>query len=107
LKGGRGEANVVMKCKFCSRENSIDIIKDSVKPYTIDDSNTFKTIAAFECRGCEPTDFSFRNGFTAKGAETSTTFNDINLEENEWVDYDETAKESVGVYEATHKFIKL
>jgi hypothetical protein len=27
LKGGRGEASCVVKCKLCSRENSIDILK--------------------------------------------------------------------------------
>ena len=27
LKGGRGEASCVVKCKLCSRENSIDILE--------------------------------------------------------------------------------
>jgi len=107
LKGGRGEANLVSKCKLCSREYSIDILNDEMKSYTLEDSNSFKTIAAFECRGCEPSAFSFRNGFTAKGAESSTVFKDINLEENEWVDYDEKSNESVGVYELTYQFKKL
>jgi len=78
-----------------------------LEAYTSDDSGTFKTIVVFECRGCEPSSFSFRNGFTAKGANSRTIFNDINLEENEWVDYDENSKESVGIYEVSHKFIKL
>ncbi|KAI1290159.1 UPF0587 protein [Halotydeus destructor] len=107
LKGGRGEANLVTKCKFCSRENSIEIIKDSLKPYTFDDNEQFKTVVAFDCRGCEPTEFSFRNGFAASGLESGKPFDDINLEENEWVDYDDKANVSVGIYEASHKFIKM
>ncbi|XP_065070020.1 UPF0587 protein v1g245604-like isoform X10 [Rhopilema esculentum] len=42
LKGGRGHASVVSKCKLCSRENSIDIVKDSYKPY-----NAVKIFSAF------------------------------------------------------------
>ena len=29
LKGGRGEASCVIKCKLCSRENSIDILGEN------------------------------------------------------------------------------
>ena len=37
LKGGRGSATMVMKCKFCSRENSIgNIILYSYAVYLID-----------------------------------------------------------------------
>ena len=58
LKGGRGSASLVAKCKMCSRENSIDIIQDSITPY--DASESFKTIVVFDCRGIEPVDFSPR-----------------------------------------------
>merc|ERR1712228_1089788 len=60
LKGGRGQASIVLKCKLCPRENSADIIKDSICEYSADDSPRFKTIVAFDCRGVEPTDFSPR-----------------------------------------------
>ncbi|XP_069128724.1 CXXC motif containing zinc binding protein-like [Argopecten irradians] len=65
LKGGRGSASLVMKCKLCGRENSIDIIADSIKPYDIDHSGKFKTIVVFDCRGMEPVDFSPRVSPTA------------------------------------------
>ena len=52
LKGGRGKANLLIKCKTCGRENSLgkqcminqfymymllitDIVKDSILPYTV------------------------------------------------------------------------
>lgn len=60
VKGSRGKFNFVSKCKLCGRENSMDIIKDSITEYTIEDSNTFKTMVAFDCRGLEPFDFSPR-----------------------------------------------
>ncbi|XP_008631317.1 PREDICTED: UPF0587 protein C1orf123 homolog [Corvus brachyrhynchos] len=83
LKGGRGSATMVQKCKLCSRENSIDILSQTIKPYN------------------QP-----QAGFAAEGAESGTPFNDINLLEKDWNDYDEKTKESVGIYEVTHKFVK-
>ncbi|KAL8178649.1 UNVERIFIED_CONTAM: hypothetical protein K2H54_054632 [Gekko kuhli] len=121
LKGGRGSATMVQKCKLCSRENSIDILSHTIKPYNAEDNETFKTIVEFECRGLEPVDFqpqaSFHYffaghlctsgaGFVAEGAESGTPFTDINLLEKDWNDYDEKKKESVGIYEVTHKFVK-
>ncbi|KAK3567920.1 hypothetical protein QTP86_027260 [Hemibagrus guttatus] len=119
LKGGRGSASMVQKCKLCSRENSIgyavrltqwisptDILKDTITPYNLEDSERFKTMVQFECRGLEPVDFQPQAGFTAKGAETTSQFPEINLQEKDWTDYDEKAGESVGIYEVTHQFIK-
>merc|ERR1712243_15507 len=37
LKGGRGSANLVLKCKLCSRENNMDIIPDSLGSYNDSD----------------------------------------------------------------------
>uniref|UniRef100_A0A8C2IUK5 CXXC motif containing zinc binding protein n=2 Tax=Cyprinus carpio TaxID=7962 RepID=A0A8C2IUK5_CYPCA len=106
LKGGRGSASMVQKCKLCFRENSIDILRDTITPYNAEDSERFKTIVQFECRGLEPVDFQPMAGFAAGGAETSTQFPEINLQEKDWTDYDEKASESVGIYEVTHQFIK-
>ncbi|EDV23355.1 uncharacterized protein TRIADDRAFT_57890 [Trichoplax adhaerens] len=109
LKGGRGSANLVIKCKLCSRENSIDIIEGSVGPYNIEDSESrkYKTIVAFDCRGIEPTNFSPRIGFQAVSSESNTAFTDINLSEEDWADYDSKKNISVGIYELQHRFIKL
>ena len=40
--------------------SSPDILKDFMKPYVIEKNNQFQTVAAFECRGMEPVDYSFR-----------------------------------------------
>jgi transcription elongation factor Elf1 len=60
ISGSRGEANFLMKCKFCSQEGNLNI--ESMKPpvnYTSDDSDNhvFKTIVIFDCRGIEPVDW--------------------------------------------------
>ena len=133
MKGGRGSASFVAKCKMCGRENSIDIIKDSITPYNTNES--FKTIVVFECRGVEPVDFSPRVcllcyiilfiililqvGFRACG---EATFEDVSLTDlvsnnkpvpllsyfrQEWTEYDEKANLPVSILEIEHKFIKL
>ena len=118
LKGGRGSANAVIKCKLCSRENSIDIIKDSFSSYDFADSGKFKTLVAFDCRGLEPVDFSPRNGWTCKGylaaedndgeeGKEGSDFNDVDLAEEEWADYDEKIEESTMISEMKSQFVKM
>ncbi|KFR14830.1 UPF0587 protein C1orf123, partial [Opisthocomus hoazin] len=107
LKGGRGSATMVQKCKLCCRENSVDILSQTIKPYNVITVSMIifiiflvqfilKTLLQMCSQG----------GFVAEGAESGTPFNDINLLEKDWNDYDEKTKESVGIYEVTHKFVK-
>ena len=121
VKGGRGEANAVIKCKLCSRENSIDILTESLSSYNHADAqaNKFVTIIAFDCRGLEPIEFDPRMGWIANGfkvaeedddtedQETGTTFNDIDLSEKEWADFDEKSGESTFISEFECQFVKL
>ncbi|MEJ1282658.1 hypothetical protein NN561_013619 [Cricetulus griseus] len=106
LKGGRGSASMVQKCKLCARENSIEILSSTIKSYNAEDNEKFKTIVEFECRGLEPVDFQPQAGFAAEGVESGTVFSDINLQEKDWTEYDEKAQESVGIFEVTHQFVK-
>ncbi|CAD5113383.1 DgyrCDS2556 [Dimorphilus gyrociliatus] len=105
LKGGRGHASLVLKCKLCNRENSIDIIKDSIKEYLVEDFPKFKPFVTFDCRGVEPSAFSPRTGFKANGTgDRQCEFEDIDLKEEEWCDYDEKNKQEVGIYELEYHF---
>lgn len=106
LKGTRSSANLVSKCKLCHRENSLSILPETIKSYDSDDSESFKTIAAFDCRGYMPVEFDFTGGWIAEGDESGTKF-EVDLKEKEWAEYDEKSKLSVGIYELEHKFVKL
>lgn len=114
LKGGRGSANYVSKCKMCSHQNSLDIKEDSVTGYDFADCNKFKTIVIFDCRGLEPVDFDPRDGWKAQGykenedgegSKTSTFFNEVDLSDKEWADYDESSGESTVISEFEVKFV--
>lgn len=127
--------NFFMKCKLCTRTNSIDIIEGSngkwvgrgcsiiakipisssnllpkihfSAPYTEADAGKFKTIVAFDCRGLELEEFSARTGWIAKGIDGKSYFEDIDLSEDDWADYDEKTSNSVGISEFKSQFVKL
>lgn len=74
-------------------------------PYT--ESGKFKGIVSFDCRGVEPTAFSPRSGWIVKSADGGQVFEDVDLSDDDWVEYDQKNKVSVGVYEFETNFIKL
>jgi len=106
LKGGRGFANLVLKCKLCAREHSIAIIPESLQEYSAEDVPLYKTVVVFDCRGVEPVLFEPRMGWTAKGAESNTVFSNIDLTSLDWADYDERSQLSVGIYELASRFVR-
>lgn len=105
-KGGRGSASMVLKCKMCKRENHIDILKDTITSYTMEDSESFKVIVAFECRGVEPIDYDFRSGWSVY-SDMNKIFEDVDLSEKEWYDYNDENNEPVSITEVEHQFTKL
>ncbi|XP_039266822.2 CXXC motif containing zinc binding protein-like [Styela clava] len=107
LKGGRGQANLVEKCKMCARDNSISIIEDRVQPYTSEDHLKSKVVVGFECRGLEPIDFDLRSGWEVESNSSTKSFSDVDLKDHEWYEYDDIANESISITEFTFKFVKL
>jgi len=87
-----------------------------VVSYDIQDNNKFKTIVTFDCRGLEPVDFDPRDGWKIKGykeiedgegEETSTVFEDVDLSDKEWADYDEKSGEATCISEFEVKFVVI
>uniref|UniRef100_A0A914X0K0 CXXC motif containing zinc binding protein n=1 Tax=Plectus sambesii TaxID=2011161 RepID=A0A914X0K0_9BILA len=102
---GRGSANFTEKCKLCSRQNSLDILTETFKPYTADKNLEYQAMIAFDCRGLEPVDFDPRNGWCCESTESSAKFSDVDLTEREWADYDEAASAAVEINEWQHRFV--
>ena len=101
---------------MCGRENSIDILPDTITSYNISDNNKHKTLVVFDCRGLEPVDFSPRDGWTVRGwreedddegRESGTVFSDVDLSDGEWCDYDEKSEESTMISEIEVKFVTV
>ncbi|CAO3650444.1 unnamed protein product [Cunninghamella echinulata] len=94
-----------MRCKFCKRESTAQFeINSKTIPYT--KSGEFQKIAVFDVRGLEMVDFSPREPWSAKGTESGTPFEEIDLTEQEWADYDEKSNEPVGISNIEVQFKK-
>ncbi|KAJ2550018.1 hypothetical protein EV175_004222 [Coemansia sp. RSA 1933] len=104
ISGSRGEANLVMRCKFCKREGVASIVGEPV-PYTAESSGNFARVLTVECRGIEPVELELRDGWKAKSTESEERF-EIDLTEGEWYDYDETAAVEVSVTDIDSKFVR-
>lgn len=107
IKTGKSEVHFLAKCKLCGRENSLDILEGSNSDYSASFNGKFKPIVTFDCRGIEPVDFSAAEGWVAKVEESKKVFEGVDLSEKEWVEYDDKANQSVGIYELQHRFVKV
>uniref|UniRef100_A0A8R1XQ86 CXXC motif containing zinc binding protein n=2 Tax=Onchocerca TaxID=6281 RepID=A0A8R1XQ86_ONCVO len=103
MPGSRGAANILEKCKLCGRINSLEIVKDSFRSYK--NSDDYDELIRFDCRGLEPTDFDPKSGWRAIGTESATVFENIDLTEKEWVDYDEKAAQPTEINEIQCRFV--
>ncbi|KAJ2927162.1 hypothetical protein H1R20_g9909, partial [Candolleomyces eurysporus] len=81
------------------RESSAKFNTSSaVKPY-VAENGQLQPILEIECRGLEFVGFDPRGTWKCVGAESGTKFDDVDLNEPEWVDYDEKTQLPVGVSE--------
>lgn len=84
------------------------VVQGSTAAYTGEDSEKFKTIVVLDCRGIEPTECFLSTGFVVE-SESGTKFEgeDVDLEQGEWVGYDEKSAQSVGIYSLEYQFVKV
>nr|CDS26990.1 protein of unknown function DUF866 eukaryotic [Hymenolepis microstoma] len=105
ITGSRGAVNMVLKCKFCGRELTSDIVEGSVKPYTSDDSGQLRPIVRFNCNGLEPVEFSIRDGWRVTSSSINeTVFSDVDLSPGEWTDYDDNSGVCLEIMEIQTQF---
>ncbi|KNE72742.1 hypothetical protein AMAG_17072 [Allomyces macrogynus ATCC 38327] len=92
MSGSRGDANLVMKCKFCRREGSISYVDTFTAP-----DAPFST-PKVECRGLDITAWHPRAGWTVTASESATVWTDVDLSED-WFEYDDKAGVPVSIAE--------
>ncbi|KAJ3128728.1 hypothetical protein HK098_003720 [Nowakowskiella sp. JEL0407] len=85
----------------------VPIEPKTIKPYTIESSEQFAPWIILEVRGAEPVEYVLKDDLSVVGAESGTKFNEIDLTEGEWVEYDEEAKEPVGIMDIETKITKV
>ncbi|KZS96119.1 DUF866-domain-containing protein [Sistotremastrum niveocremeum HHB9708] len=117
LANGKGNtANFVWKCGSCKRESSAKFEplpkgpknKDLPLTYTAEASEEqkFAPLAILDCRGLEFTGFNPTGFWQCAGTESGTVFSDIDLGEGEWTEYDEKAKQPVGIMNIESKWAR-
>ena len=128
MQKSRGEANLVINCPACRRENSATFIvkkpgsKDEgklgeVSPWSEvaadDGAPEWHTICSLDFRGITPLDPSIDNvlpddaTWTCYGTESNTPFTDVQFEEGEWHDYDDKASDEVGITDVAFRWQKV
>ncbi|KAF9496112.1 DUF866-domain-containing protein [Pleurotus eryngii] len=96
VSGGKGAtAHFVWRCGMCKRESSAKFEATKPLPYA-DENGQFASLLTLECRGLEFVGFDPRGIWQCEGL-TGAKFPEVDLENGEWVDYDEKAALPVGV----------
>ncbi|KAG1864295.1 DUF866-domain-containing protein [Suillus subalutaceus] len=95
ISNSRGSAHLVWRCGNCKKESSASFVAEPSKPYSAESNGQFATLLKMECRGLEFTDFAPGDGHARE--KTGTSFSDVELEDDDWVDYDEKAKVDVRI----------
>lgn len=98
VAGGRGgTANFVWKCKSCKREANAKFDAASpTKPYS-SENGQLEPFLILECRNLEFIGFDPQGTWKCVGVESGTVFDDVDLTEGEWTDYDEKTTLPVGI----------
>ncbi|KAI0361320.1 DUF866-domain-containing protein [Trametes cingulata] len=99
VTAGKGStAHFVWRCGLCKRESSAKFEPgEKPKPYSAEANGQFAPFLTIDCRGLEFVGFDPRGIWKCVGIESGTVFSEVDLEEGEWVDYDEKAAQPVGV----------
>ncbi|KAJ4797190.1 UPF0587 protein C1orf123-like protein [Rhynchospora pubera] len=85
---GRGNVNLVQKCKLCDRVGTVKMISGFGKPlnHRWGESGRYVGIMIFECHGLAPVEFSFGGVWKAQ---SSKKLLEIDLSKGEFNDFDE------------------
>ncbi|KIY65140.1 DUF866-domain-containing protein [Cylindrobasidium torrendii FP15055 ss-10] len=106
LASGKAKANFVWRCGMCKREHSASFNPaEKITPYNAENAQ-FGPLLKIECRGLEFIDFDPSGIWKVTGVGKGTKFNEVDLNEGEWTDYDEKAALPVGVSEVESKWTR-
>jgi hypothetical protein len=105
LDGSRGEAHFVMKWPFSREQAYIKIVAHKkVRPcYEEQDAGSFVPVLAMECRNLEPIAWHCGVDFSATSAGNNTVFQEVDLSDKDWAEFDEENDLSVSITNLEYK----
>ena len=98
LEGSKGDANYVMKWPGNKMQSYIKIVdlKGVNGNYTDENSGEWVAVLGLECRNLVPTAWSTGRDFIAESS-GGHYFEDVDLTEGDWAEYDEEADLAVSI----------
>ncbi|CCE79920.1 Piso0_003012 [Millerozyma farinosa CBS 7064] len=96
VTGSKGSANFVYRCRMCKSEHSASISRTDRK-YTSDDNGKAVPLLIIDARGVDFTEFKPVGQFQCTGAGSGTAFDEVDLEDGEWFDYDDKEGAEVSI----------
>lgn len=106
ITGSRGEASFVFRCKACKSEHSAQITRTKEK-ITAEKNREWVKILEIDARGIEFLEFTPEGRWECSGAETTSKFDEVDLEDLEWHDYDEKAQDEVSIVDFESEISRL
>ena len=105
LTGSRGTAHFTIKWDGAKKESSMSIVEIKGQDFTMtnEKQSEFVPIVAFECRGMEPVHWYPEGGYVCESTE-GVQFEDVDLTEGEWCEYDGENDLPVSIMNIEHKF---
>ncbi|KAJ4708151.1 hypothetical protein OWV82_018145 [Melia azedarach] len=105
LNQGKGTTNLIQKCKFCGREGTVTMIPGRGKALTQEasESGTYSPVMLFDCRGYEPVDFIFGDGWKVESI-AGTKYEAVDLSGGDFAEYDEKGECPVMISNLRSKF---
>ncbi|KAK3213047.1 hypothetical protein Dsin_017753 [Dipteronia sinensis] len=102
---GKGTTNLIQKCKFCGRDGTVTMIKGRGNPLTQEASESGKycPVMLFDCRGFEPVDFIFGDGWKVESI-AGTKYEGVDLSSGDFAEYDEKGECPVLISNLRSKF---
>ncbi|PRT52788.1 hypothetical protein B9G98_00408 [Wickerhamiella sorbophila] len=102
----RGEFSFVMKCKMCKRTGTILVHSVSKNGYSSEDAKSVN-MATFDVRGLRLIEFVPDGLFKCESAHSAAKFDEVELIDGEWYDYDESASSEVSIQNVEWSLVKL
>ncbi|EGG15730.1 DUF866 family protein [Cavenderia fasciculata] len=102
---GKSTVNLSMKCKSCTRENSVTIEPAlSIQDREIESGQKIE-MARFDCRGLELEEFDPRDAWMVIST-SGKTYKDVDLDED-WSEYDERSSSSLTILDISSDITKI
>ena len=98
ITGSKGEASFVFRCKSCKSEHFAQISRTK-ESLTSETAGEWVRILEIDARGADFIEFIPEGRWSCKALNSKSSFDDVDLEDGEWYDYDDDRGEEVSVTE--------